>query len=187
MPKASAADEGKLEVNPMTDVQPANDTDRSFADLVRLGTPSTRRGLLAGAGVVGAGVLLAACNTEDPNAANNNGAGPGTGGQPIPAGSADPGTQAGAALAATADVPVGGGIILASMVITQPTEGEFKAFDKKCTHQGCPVTEIKGGAINCKCHGSKFSIEDGSVQDGPGNGPLAEKQIKVDGDNIVAA
>src|SRR5215212_554305 len=167
-----------LEVHRMTDVQPANDMDRGTAGPTRRGTPSTRRNLLAGAGAVGATALLAACAPGDPS--DGNGYGTGTGGQPIPAGSANPGTgngaRSGEALAAVGDVPVGGGIITAGLVITQPNKGEFKAFDKRCTHQGCPVTEINNGVINCACHKSKFSIEDGSVQGGPAPAPLAEKR-----------
>jgi Rieske Fe-S protein len=90
---------------------------------------------------------------------------------------------------ATGDVPVGGGVVLTDdkLVVTQPTEGEFKCFSSTCTHQGCPVTAVEGGTINCNCHGSKFSITDGSVKGGPASKPLAEKQIKVDGDNITLA
>ena len=89
--------------------------------------------------------------------------------------------------AATAKVPVGGGIILddADYVITQPTRGEFKAFSKICTHQNCPVTEIAGGSINCNCHGSRFSIEDGSVQNGPATKPLPEVEVTVAGNQVV--
>ena len=54
-------------------------------------------------------------------------------------------------------------------MVTQPTEGDFKAFSALCTHQGCVVSEIKGEDIDCTCHGSKFSIADGSVVDGPAN------------------
>ena len=69
---------------------------------------------------------------------------------------------------ATSEVPVGGGVILedADYVVTQPTKGEFKAFSKICTHQGCPVAEVTGGNINCKCHGSQFSVE-GRLGDQP--------------------
>lgn len=88
---------------------------------------------------------------------------------------------------ATSEVPVGGGVILedADYVITQPTKGEFKAFSKICTHQRCPVTEVEGGSINCKCHGSKFAIEDGSVQAGPANKPLPSAEVEVAGDQVV--
>jgi Rieske Fe-S protein len=89
--------------------------------------------------------------------------------------------------AATSEVPVGGGVILddANYVITQPTAGEFKAFSKICTHQNCPVTAIGGGTINCQCHGSRFSIEDGSVQTGPATKPLPEAEVSVAGGQVV--
>ena len=89
--------------------------------------------------------------------------------------------------AATVEVPVGGGVILddANYVITQPTAGEFKAFSKICTHQNCPVTAVEGGTINCSCHGSKFSIKDGSVQNGPATKPLPEAKVTVAGKQVV--
>ena len=57
----------------------------------------------------------------------------------------------------TSEVPVGGGKIFAAdkVVVTQPTEGDFKAFSAVCTHQGCVVAEIKGEDIDCTCHGSQ--------------------------------
>ena len=86
---------------------------------------------------------------------------------------------------ATPDVPVGGGVVLkdADYVITQPTEGEFKAFSKICTHKGCTLAEVTK-TINCKCHGSKFSIEDGSVVSPPADAPLAESKATVSGDKV---
>ena len=83
-------------------------------------------------------------------------------------------------------IPVGGGVILdnANFVVTQPTAGEFKAFNKMCTHQGCPVTEILGTDIHCKCHGAKFSIADGSVTQGPATKPLKAAKAEVDGDQV---
>lgn len=83
-------------------------------------------------------------------------------------------------------IPVGGGLILdnANFVVTQPTEGEFKAFNKMCTHQGCPVSEILDRDIHCKCHGAKFSIEDGSVTNGPATKPLKAARAELDGDQV---
>jgi Rieske Fe-S protein len=97
--------------------------------------------------------------------------------------------QADGALAKTADIPVGGGTILKDqkIVITQPTEGDFKAFSALCTHKGCPVASVEGGSIVCPCHGSKFAIADGAVTDGPAEKPLAAQEIKVDGDQITLA
>ena len=102
----------------------------------------------------------------------------------------DAGAAAGAAaapLAATADIPVGGGKIFADkkIVVTQPQAGTFKAFSAICTHAGCPVAEVKGGTINCTCHGSKFKIADGSVASGPASSPLAAVSVKVEGASIT--
>ncbi len=86
-------------------------------------------------------------------------------------------------------IPVGGGVILdnANFVVTQPTAGEFRAFNKACTHQGCPVSEILGADIHCKCHGAKFSIEDGSVTNGPATRPLKAAKAEPDGDQVLVS
>jgi len=92
-------------------------------------------------------------------------------------------------LARTADIPVGGGKILTDkkIVITEPQSGTFKAFTAVCTHQGCIVDSVSGGTINCPCHGSKFSIVNGSVVNGPAPSPLAPVGIEVQGSSIVQA
>jgi Rieske Fe-S protein len=152
----------------------------------------SRRALLAGAGVVGAAVVLTGCGGDEDEPA---GSGPGSA-APTSAGpgvspSADAGGDRGAAdaIVATADVPVGGGVIFANkgVVVTQPTAGVFKGFSPICTHQKCPVARIEGGSIRCTCHNSTFSIEDGSVQGGPAKQPLPAKEIVVDGDQIRLA
>lgn len=90
------------------------------------------------------------------------------------------------ALAATADVPVGSGVIVGDTVLTQPSQGQFKAFSTVCTHAGCNVAEIVGAAINCPCHGSSFNL-DGTVAKGPAKKPLEAKPIAVNGDSITLA
>ena len=86
-------------------------------------------------------------------------------------------------------MPVGGGKIYKGekVVVTQPTEGDFKAFSAVCTHQQCVVTEIVGEDIDCKCHGSKFSIKDGSVVNGPANKPLEALKATVSGEDITVS
>lgn len=97
--------------------------------------------------------------------------------------------QAGGALAKTADIPVGGGTVFKDqkVVVTQPTEGEFKAFSAVCTHKGCVVGSVEGDAIVCPCHNSKFGIADGAVSAGPAEKPLPAQEIKVEGDQIMLA
>ncbi len=87
---------------------------------------------------------------------------------------------------ATADVPVGSGVILDELVVTQPVKGEFKAFSATCTHQGCKVSDIDT-SIHCACHGSQFSITDGSVENGPATSPLPEETVTVAGGQITAS
>jgi Rieske Fe-S protein len=84
------------------------------------------------------------------------------------------------------EIPVGSGKIFpdAQTVITQPQKGEFKAFSAICTHQGCVVNTVTN-TINCPCHGSKYSITDGSVVNPPAPQPLPAKTIKVSGDTLT--
>lgn len=128
----------------------------------------TRRSMLRGGAAAGLALpLVAACGTASP------GASPST-----------PATQrrSGAApLVRTSQVPVGGGKILADtqIVVTQPARGKFKAFSAVCTHLQCLVTQVEDRRIICPCHGSEFSIEDGSVVRGPATQPLPEVDVDV--------
>ena len=90
------------------------------------------------------------------------------------------------AIARTADVPVGSGVIVDDVVITQPAQGKFNGFSAICTHAGCTVAEVVGASINCPCHGSSFNL-DGTVAKGPANRPLDAKGIVVQGDSIALA
>ena len=138
---------------------------------------ASRRNVLTGIAAAGLALpVLAACGSE------NSGDVSGATGSSSSAG----GSGAGGSIK-TADIPVGGGKIFSDekLVVTQPTKGEFKAFSSICTHQGCPVTKIADGTIDCTCHGSKYSIEDGSVEDGPAPKPLPEKTVTVTGDTLT--
>ena len=99
----------------------------------------------------------------------------------------EPSAQSGAKLGPASDVPVGGGKIYADqkIVVTQPTEGTFEGFSAICTHQGCLVATVADGTINCTCHGSKFSIQNGSVENGPATTPLARVGVQDEGGQIV--
>ena len=154
---------------------------------------SSRRTVLACAGAACAAVL-AGCSRYNSNNGGVAGSQPqqATSSPTAPAGSAGSGSgaEAGpAALASTSDIPVGGGKILTDkkIVITEPQSGTFKAFTAVCTHQGCIVDSVSGGTINCPCHGSKFSIANGSVVNGPAPSPLAPVSIEVQGTSIVQA
>lgn len=146
---------------------------------------TSRRSLLGAAVAAGAVGVVAACGGGEPStsAASTTGAS-----SEPPAGSSSPPAGGGEALTPTADVPVGSGVILsdAKVVVTQPSAGTFKAFSSTCTHRSCQVTGFSGGRITCPCHGSSFSIADGSPT-GLAPSPLPEVAVKVDGDQVVRA
>jgi nitrite reductase/ring-hydroxylating ferredoxin subunit len=47
------------------------------------------------------------------------------------------------------------------------------AMHDRCSHRGCPLSdgEVDGEAIVCGCHGSRFRLEDGTVELGPATAP----------------
>jgi Rieske Fe-S protein len=159
---------------------------------------ATRRGVLAGVGLVGLAGAITACSSggssmsaavADPATSSGMGAAStatsAAASAPASASSAAVGSAAGA-LTATSAIPVGGGKIFAAQttVVTQPSAGEFKVFSAVCTHMGCIVNQIADGRIDCPCHGSEYSITDGAVLAGPAPKPLPAKPFKVTGDSI---
>lgn len=157
------------------------------------GTPRRNVLVLGAAGVVSAATGCAVYGDDDPPEAGDGDTSDEGNGDADGNGDAESG--AGEVVASTGDVEVGGGLILdeQQVVITQPSEGEFKGFSAICTHQSCTVAEVSDRTINCPCHGSRFSIEDGSVvQAATGltpdsQNPLPEVALTVDGDNISVA
>ena len=131
-----------------------------------------RRTVLQAAGVGGAilasAPLLAACAGASSAAGGSGGSASSTS-QKVP----------------VASVPVGGGVIADGTLVVQPTAGTFLAFDGTCPHQGCTVSAIQGAVAVCPCHGSTFSVKDGSVQQGPAQQGLAKRTATVTGDQVV--
>jgi Rieske Fe-S protein len=136
--------------------------------------PMPRKKFLV-AGLAFGAAALAACTTYGKKPAASS--------APAPAQNVSGGAPANA-LAKTSEVPVGSGVIVGDVVITQPTSGQFRGFSTTCTHAGCAVTQVQDGKIDCPCHGSEFNL-DGSVAKGPAARPLESKTVTVQGDSIV--
>jgi len=132
---------------------------------------ASRRIVFHGLGALGVAAALAGCAGDD----GGEGGGGGTD------------VEVGTELTTTDQVPVGGGVVLVDekVVVTQPTEGDFKAFTAVCTHQQLLVGSVTDGVIHCDNHGSEFDLTSGEVTKGPAGSALAEVQIEVDGDRIV--
>jgi Rieske Fe-S protein len=137
----------------------------------------SRHRVLVGAGLGLVATVLAACTTygKKPEASAE---------APASAGDTASGDAGGRVLARTSEVPVGSGVIVDDVVITQPTAGDFKGFSATCTHAGCTVNKVADGTIQCPCHGSKFNL-DGSVANGPAAKPLEPQIVAVEGDSII--
>lgn len=135
-----------------------------------------RRTVLRSAAIIGAGAALTACG----------GGGDATDDKTTGGDATTDASSGGSGLGKSSEVPVGGGKIYPDekIVVTQPTEGDFKAFSAVCTHQGCVVSSVEAPTINCACHGSKFSIEDGSVVNGPATNALASETVTDDGGTL---
>jgi Rieske Fe-S protein len=100
------------------------------------------------------------------------------------AGSSSGGGGGAAALAAVASIPTGGGRILQHppIVLVRSSAGavqQVHAFSAICTHQGCTVSTIANGTIDCPCHGSKFDLQTGKVVAGPAPSPLPTIAVSV--------
>lgn len=134
----------------------------------------SRRGVLQATGLAAVATIVAGCGStgdaSGPAATSSTAAG-------------------GQALVEVAQVPVGGGVILdePAIVVTQPADGTVKAFTAICPHQGCLVSEVVDGEILCPCHGSTFSIVDGSVIQGPAQEGLAAEPIAVRDGTVTLA
>lgn len=147
-----------------------------------------RRQVLQGAGFAGLTAIVAGCAPAVPATSLA---------QPAPASPAPATTAArptrsaaptaGTTLGPSSAVPVGGGTIYPAhqVVVTQPVMGVFRGFSAVCPHQGCLVSTVADGRIDCPCHGSKFSIMDGSLIAGPAPNGLPTVDVTQSGPDLV--
>ncbi|HEV7207040.1 MAG TPA: Rieske (2Fe-2S) protein [Jatrophihabitans sp.] len=122
----------------------------------------TRRSALSAAAAAGAGVVLGVVVARNSAAADA--------GRGHTAANAYGNTDTtGTLLAALADVPKDGGVVLhgPKVVLTRGADDAVHAFSSICPHQGCEVNRIAGGTIECPCHASRFDATTGKVVGGP--------------------
>ncbi|WP_131104965.1 ubiquinol-cytochrome c reductase iron-sulfur subunit [Ornithinimicrobium sufpigmenti] len=132
----------------------------------------TRRAVLGGGCAAGAAALLSACGGD-------------SGGGSTPTVDAD-----GALRVPLADTPVGGSTYYpqasARVIVTQPSEGRWLAYDATCTHEGCMTSSTDDdGNLVCPCHGSVFDPASGAPVSGPAQEPLVALTVEVDGEDLL--
>ncbi len=141
----------------------------------------TRRAILVTSVAGAAGLTLAACATE-PQLAQTT----------PPSGTVDQTpepTLGEVMLGMTSAVMVGSGAKFEidgalTILVTQPLNGVFKAFNATCTHAGCIVNGVQDNQIACGCHGARFDIETGGVLAGPARQALGKINLEVRGEEL---
>lgn len=96
-------------------------------------------------------------------------------------------------LGPAAGVPVGGVKLFTypgpqdPCILVRLAEDRFVAYSQKCTHLSCAVY-YSGEArrLECPCHEGYFSVEDGSVLQGPPPRPLPRVVVERRGEDLVA-
>ena len=60
------------------------------------------------------------------------------------------------------------------------------AIHDRCSHRGCPLSdgEIDGEVVVCGCHGSRFRLDDGSVEKGPATAPQPVFETRESGGRL---
>jgi Rieske Fe-S protein len=72
-------------------------------------------------------------------------------------------------------------------LLIQKPDKNYVAYARRCTHLSCPVVyEVKNSRLFCPCHNGAFSVEDGSVLQGPPPHPIPQIEIEVRGEEIWA-
>lgn len=72
-------------------------------------------------------------------------------------------------------------------ILVANLESKHYAIGNRCTHRGCMLSGgvLKGGTVQCPCHGSRFDVKTGNVVGGPAKKPEPAFQVKVEGDQIL--
>ena len=67
-------------------------------------------------------------------------------------------------------------------VLLASSNGTVVAHSAVCTHQGCTIA----ASGSCPCHGSKFNVTTGAVENPPALQPLSEVAVTVSGGQVYA-
>lgn len=154
-----ATESGAVESNAVDAVAATAETDSSARVFSRRATLIT--------GAVASGALLASCAEGDSNVT-------------APEGTVEVGSASAVGVGKAARLTHGS----TTVIVSQPSAGEYKAFSTVCTHQGCQVQVQDSNRIVCPCHGSEYAVADGSVVHGPAEEALTSYPVQVKGGKI---
>ena len=66
-------------------------------------------------------------------------------------------------------------------------EGQLYAINNECTHAACDLADgdLEGDVIECGCHGSRFNVKSGEVENPPAFDPVQTYTVRIEGDNVL--
>jgi nitrite reductase/ring-hydroxylating ferredoxin subunit len=72
-------------------------------------------------------------------------------------------------------------------ILIRKAADQFAAYSQKCTHLSCAVYYAhEANRLECPCHEGYFSVENGSVIQGPPPRPLPRVTLRREGDTLIA-
>jgi Rieske Fe-S protein len=94
-------------------------------------------------------------------------------------------------IARAGEVPVGGVKLFQyaddQCILVRIGETSYAAYSQKCTHLSCAVYYAKEhNRLECPCHEGYFSVQDGSVLQGPPTRPLPKVILEQRGSDLMA-
>lgn len=66
-------------------------------------------------------------------------------------------------------------------------QGELYAINNECTHAACDLVDgsLDGDALECICHGSRFNVKTGAVENPPAMDPVSTYSVRIEGDDVL--
>jgi len=96
-------------------------------------------------------------------------------------------------VATAGEIPVGGVKLFQypkpgeQCILIRTAEDAYVAYSQKCTHLSCAVFYSRAhDRLECPCHQGYFSVNDGSVLQGPPTRPLPRVILERSGEELIA-
>ena len=191
--KAAVYRDAKLPNKPIDQIAPADIAAVDRRVLLRTGGVAAIAGIIALAiGAVGrvlggnsssstaSGTATPSATAKPTATASASASATATGKSTLPAGATK--------VATTGDVKVGTAFAFnapdgTQAYLVQPAAGQYLAYSRVCTHQGC-IVDFAGSEFDCPCHGAQFAVDTGDVIAGPAPSPLPKFQVITSGNDL---